>query len=103
MVKKQEQLSVRRQCELLGLSRSRFYYQAKPNPGEAELSKKISEIYEKHPVYGYRRIKNMLNREDININGKKVLRIMRSLGLKAIYPGPNTSKRNLAEQVSPIC
>lgn len=43
----------------------------------------------------------MLNREGIMVNGKKVLRIMRKLGLKAIYPGPNTSKRNLAEQVKP--
>ena len=43
----------------------------------------------------------MLNREGIIINGKKVLRIMRKLRLKAIYPGPNTSKRNLVDQVKP--
>ena len=59
------------------------------------------EIYESYPIYGYRRITIMLKRKGILVNKKKVQRLMKMLGLRAIYPGPNTSKRNHAEMVYP--
>ena len=59
------------------------------------------EIYEREPSFGYRRITAMLRRKGYFINKKKVQRLMKLLGLKAIYPGPNTSKRNRAEMVYP--
>jgi putative transposase len=59
------------------------------------------EIYEKYPIYGYRRMAAMLSRAGYLINKKKVQRLMKLLKLKAIYPGPNTSRRNHAEMVCP--
>jgi len=58
-------------------------------------------IYERYPIYGYRRMTVMLKRKGIFVNKKKVQRLMKMLNLKAIYPGPNTSKRNHAEMVYP--
>lgn len=59
------------------------------------------EIYEKYPIYGYRRITAILRRQGLKVNKKRTQRLMNLLGLKAIYPGPNTSKRNHAEMVWP--
>jgi len=59
------------------------------------------DIYEAHPVYGYRRIQESLRRKGLLVNHKKVRKLMNMLNLKAIYPGPNTSIRNHAEMVYP--
>lgn len=59
------------------------------------------DIYEAHPVYGYRRITASLKRFGIAINHKKVRKLMIQLNLRAIYPDPNTSARNHAEMVYP--
>jgi putative transposase len=94
-------LSLRRKTELLKVSRSKLYYQPKSRPSEDEIIDKILELYELHPVYGYRRMTLCLRRQGIVINHKKVRKLMRMLNLKAIYPGPNTSARNHAEMVYP--
>lgn len=98
--KDNQEISVRRQCRLLNVTRSNVYYpsQARNN---SELCQEIMEIYEKYPIYGYRRITAILRRKGILINKKKTHRLMKLLGLRAIYPGPNTSKRNHAEMVYP--
>ena len=59
------------------------------------------DIYETHPVYGYRRMTESLRRHGMVVNHKKVQKLMKMLNLKAIYPGPNTSVRNHAEMVHP--
>lgn len=59
------------------------------------------ETYERYPIYGYRRMTVMLRRTGVLVNKKKVQRLMKLLGIKAIYPGPNTSKRNKLEMVYP--
>lgn len=59
------------------------------------------DIYEDHPVYGYRRMTESLRRQRIMINHKKVRKLMKMLNLKAIYLGPNTSIRNHADMVHP--
>lgn len=59
------------------------------------------DIYEDHPVYGYRRMTQGLRRQGIIINHKKVRKLMKMLNLRAIYPGPNTSIRNHADMVHP--
>jgi putative transposase len=53
----------------------------------------IAEIYSNCPIYGYRRITAMLTRRGMMVNRKKVLRLMRDMNIRAIYPGPNTSKK----------
>jgi putative transposase len=93
--------SVRKQCKLISLNRSNLYYSKKTRQDEGELTQEIMEIYEKYPIYGYRRITAMLHKKGVIVNRKRVQRLMKLCGLKAIYPGPNTSKRNHAEMVQP--
>lgn len=86
-------LSIVKQCELLGISRSSFYYQHKPiSEFNLMLMNKIDEIYTEFPYYGYRKITAQLKRENFRINHKKTARLMRILGLKAIFPKRNLSK-----------
>ena len=90
------------QAELLGLSRSGLYYRPRPpSPEEIAIKHRIDEIYTAHPFYGSRRITAQLRREEVVINRKTVQRHMREMGIVAIYPGPNLSKRNQEHQVYP--
>lgn len=92
------ELSLRRKTELLAVTRSKLYYQPKPRPNEDAIIDRLLDIYETHPVYGYRRMTSSLRRHGLVVNHKKVQKLMKMLNLKAIYPGPNTSARNHEEQ-----
>lgn len=82
------------QAQLLSLNRSGLYYQPRPpSPEEVTFKHRIDEIYTHHPYYGYRKIAEQLHREGHAINQKTVAQYMREMGLVAIYPGPNLSKR----------
>lgn len=91
--KKHKLLSVRAQCSLLDLNRSSLYYQQTPLAEDTEIANRIGEIFEATPQYGYRRIHAQLIREGVSVNRKKVQRLMKELGLKAIYPKPKTTIR----------
>ena len=87
-----EEISIGRQCELLGLRRSSFYY----TPiGESaynlELMNCIDEQYMRSPFYGVRRMTAWLRKEGYEVNRKRVKRLMRQMGLYAIYPKPRLS------------
>jgi putative transposase len=93
MIEPAEKLSISRQCELVSLNRSTLYYQNKPVSEEnIALMKKIDEIYTDSPDYGSRQIRNTLRREGLKINRKRVQRLMRLMGITAIFPGKNLSK-----------
>ena len=96
-----QQLSVRRQSELLKINRSMLYYEESDKMENFVLSNKIAEIYSSYPIYGYRRITAMLARENIEANHKRVQRLMREMDLYAIYPRPNTSIKNKENAVFP--
>ena len=96
-----QQLSVRRQSELLKINRSMIYYEESDKSENFVLSNKIAEIYSSYPIYGYRRITAMLTRENIEVNHKRVQRLMREMDLYAIYPRPNTSIKNKEHAVFP--
>jgi putative transposase len=82
------------QAEWLRLNRSGLYYQpVPPSPQEVALKHRIDEIYTAHCYYGSRRIAAQLRREGQPINQKTVARYMQEMGLAAVYPGPNLSKR----------
>jgi putative transposase len=84
------------------VSRSSLYYQPRPpSAEEIALKHRIDEIYTQYPFYGSRRIREHLERDGWQINRKAVQRHMREMGLEAMYPGPNLSKRNLAHQIYP--
>ena len=86
-------ISLRRQCELLGLNRSTLYYQpAQESAYNLQLMRLIDEQYLKTPFYGRRRMTAHLRRQGHKINPKRIQRLMRLMGIEAIYPGPRTSK-----------
>lgn len=83
------QVSVRRQCELVGLNRASYYYQAaQESPLNLELMRKIDEQYLETPDYGWPRMTAILQRQGYKINHKRVQRLMYKMGLQAIYPRP---------------
>jgi putative transposase len=86
-------LSVRRQCELLGLNRSTLYYEpATETPENLGLMRLIDEEYTRHPFYGSRRMAVWLNEDKgHDVNRKRVQRLMRLMGLEAIHPRPSLS------------
>ena len=80
------------QCDLLGLSRSTWYERAsEPSPPNVELMRRLDEEYTAHPFYGSRRMTAVLRRAGYVVNRKRVLRLMRQMGLAAIYPKPALS------------
>jgi len=91
------------QTELLGLNRSSLYYKPKPESDSDIADKKIvCEIFEKYPFFGYRKLSVYIRaKEGRIINGKRVLRYMNELGICAICPGPNMSRRNFKQAVKP--
>lgn len=96
------ELSLRRQCELLQVNRSTLYYKAaEVEANDIDLLNEIREIWERYPFYGYRRITKELKFKGHKINRKRVQRLMQLGGIQAIYPGPNTSRRNKLHAVHP--
>ena len=86
------ELSVRRQCELLGLARSTLYYEPAPETVEnLGLMRLIDEQYTRCPFYGSRRITRWLATQGHEVNRKRVQRLLRAMGLEAIYPKPKLS------------
>lgn len=86
------QISLRRQCELVGLSRSSWYYEP---AGESEynllLMRLLDEQYTSTPFYGWPRMTEYLRRQGHQVNGKRVRRLLQVMGLQAIYPKPRTT------------
>jgi len=90
------------QAELLGVSRSSLYYTSVlASAAEVAIKHRIDELYTAHPFYGSRRLRVSLQREGLSINRKTVQRYMREMGIVALCPGPNLSKRELAHRVYP--
>ena len=95
-------LSVNRQCMLLGIARSSFYYQSRPASAEEyDLLNRLDRIFTEHPVYGSRRLQVMLEREGISVGRRRIRRLMRKLGLCAITPKRNTSKPHPEHKIYP--
>jgi len=96
-------LSIKRQCELIGLNRSAYYYKPIKQLNEADykIMNRIDEIYTEHPYYGARRMAYVLKSEGIDIGRKKVGRYYQIMGIEAIYPKMNLSKRNQAHKIYP--
>lgn len=95
-------LSQRRQCELLGLNRAGLYYQP---VGESEenlgLMRLLDEQYTQTPFYGVLRMTAYLRSLGHEVNPKRVRRLLRTMGLEAVYQKPNTSQANAQHTVYP--
>jgi putative transposase len=95
-------LSVRRQCELLGLCRSGLYYEpARESEADLRLMRLIDEQYLRTPFYGSRRMAAHLTARGEPVNRKRVQRLMRTMGLEAIYPRPRTTTRSPDHRIYP--
>jgi putative transposase len=95
-------LSVRRQCELVGLSRSSWSYECAPESADnLRLMRQIDEEYLRHPFKGSRQMLVWLKAQGEAANRKRVQRLMRLMGLEAIYPRPRTTARNAAHKIYP--
>lgn len=96
------ELSVRRQCELLGLNRSTVYYEPAPEtPENLALMSLIDKEYTAHPFFGSRKITQWLIGQGHEVNRKRVQRLMRLMGLEAIYPKPKLSLAGRGHKVYP--
>jgi putative transposase len=85
-------IPLKRQAELLGIARSSLYYQKKPiGEYELKLMERIDQIYTDCPFYGSRKISRLLRTEGLIVNRKRVQRLMRLMGIEAVYPKPNLS------------
>jgi putative transposase len=99
-----EQLSVRRQCRLLGIARSGVYRERRPaNDNDLGLMRRIDELFTSWPFLGSRRLARMLREEGHPINRKRVQRLMRQMGIAALGPKPRMTKRRRATKCTPIC
>jgi putative transposase len=95
-------LSVRRQCELLGVSRSSYYYEPAAETAEnLRLMRRIDEEYTAHPFLGSRRMAEWLKRRGEAVNRKRMQRLMRLMGLEAIYPKPRLSAAGRGHRIYP--
>jgi putative transposase len=95
-------LSLSRQCRLLSISRSSFYYAPRgASPENLALMRRIDELFLKYPFYGSRQMRRQLRREGVWIGRHRVRRLMRLMGLEVIYQAPRTSTPHPAHRVYP--
>lgn len=91
-----------RQCDLIGLSRSSYYYQPSQDSAfDEQLMRLIDEEYTRHPYYGSRRIRACLQRQGYAVNRKRIQRLMGRMGIAAIYPKPRLSQAVNTHQTFP--
>lgn len=116
---KHRKISIRRQCDLLSLSRSSLYYRARKTqmkeknktvqmntpvletPKNLKVMKRIDELYIEHPFYGSRKMRTVLNREGYGVNRKRIQRLMHLMGIQAIYPKPRLSFPGKGHKIYP--
>ena len=97
-----KELSIRRRCELVGLPRSNWYYEPAAVSDETlRLMHLVDEIFTEYPFYGSRRIREALRREGFGVGRERVQGCMRQMGLRAIYPKGNMSKRHPGHKIYP--
>ena len=95
-------LSITRQCNILSISRSSFYYTPKgESPENLMLMRRIDEVFLKYPFYGSRQMVRHLRREGICVGRHRVRRLMRLMGLEAIYQAPRTSDPHPEHRIYP--
>ena len=96
-------LSVARQCELLDLPRSSYYFApAGESPENLALMRRIDAQYLKTPFFGSRQMTAWLRRQGHAVNRKRVQRLMRLMGLQGAVPGPHTSRPHPSHPVYPV-
>jgi putative transposase len=102
MIDRDHDLALRRQAELLWLSRSTLYYEPRPVPaGELAIMRRIDALHLDYPFAGSRMLRDLLRGEGVVIGRELVATMMRRMGIEAIYRKPNTSKAALGHKIYP--
>ena len=102
MIDRDHELPVKRQAELVGISRGSVYYLPRPlSAADLALMRVIDELHLEHPFAGARMLRDMLNARGFDVGRKHVATLMRRMGVEALYRKPNTSKRHPAHPVYP--
>jgi putative transposase len=97
-----DQLSVRRQCALLGMWRSGVYRHRRPaNDTDLSVMRRLDELFTAWPFLGSRRLAVMLREKGYSINRKRVQRLMRKMGIAALGPKPRTTKPAPGHKIFP--
>ncbi len=102
MIERDHRLPVKRQAELLGISRGSVYYQPAPI-AEAELAlmSRIDRLHLEHPYAGSRMLRDLLRLQGVEVGRRHVATLMRRMDIQALYRKPNTSKKHPAHPVFP--
>jgi putative transposase len=96
------QISIARQCELVGLARSSFYYCSQGESAEnLHLMRLLDEQYTQTPYYGIRRMTAWLRSQGYQVNHKRVVRLLHTMGLETVYPKPRLSQPHPTHRVYP--
>ena len=102
MIDREHELPVKKQAEALDISRSSVYY--KPHPvsaGDLGLMRRIDELHLKYPFAGSRMLRDLLRQQGVAVGRKHVRRLMKKMGIEAIYRRPNTSKPEPGHRIYP--
>ena len=102
MIDREHSLPLTRQAEMLDLSRSSLYYEAKgPSQTEVDLMSEIDRLHMEYPFAGARMLRDMLMRRGYRVGRRHVARLMRVMGIQALYRERSTTKRHLGHAVFP--
>jgi putative transposase len=96
-----KELSIREQCRIIALPRSRYYYQPQPVMLDMRIADEIDRIYTKRPYYGSRRIREEMRRLGYVIGRGRIRRYMALMGYRAIYPRKSLSRPNKEHKIYP--
>ena len=90
--KKTNVISIRKQCMVLGLNRSSYYYKPQEeNPENLDIMRRMDELYLKYSFYGSRKMVLALKQQGILVCRDRIRRLMKVMGITAVYQKPNTS------------
>lgn len=102
MIDRTHPLPIKRQAQVVGISRGTVYYHPEPIPAaDLALMRRIDELHLEWPFAGARMLRDLLHREGVEIGRRHVGTLMRRMGIQALYRKPNTSKRHPKHAVHP--
>jgi putative transposase len=102
MIDRQHDLSITKQAEALGISRSSVYYLPRPVPAaELAVMRQMDELHLEFPFAGSRMLRDLLNQDGIKIGRRRVTTLMKRMGIEAVYRKPNTSKPAPGHKIYP--
>ena len=102
MIDREHKVTIKRQAELVGISRGSVYYQPRPvSAADLALMHRIDELHLEHPFMGTRMLRDQLDRAGFNVGRKHIGSLMTRMGITALYRKPGTSKRHPGHKIYP--